>query len=389
MKRVTFLILFALLFGGCASSSKLIQRGHYDAAIEKSVKKLRKKPEKEKEIINLERSYQIVNEQNYERIRFLKREANPRSMEEVMRLYTRMKHRQTLVRTVTPLYLRDRVVQFPYIDYDEEIITARSGAAEYYYNQAVDLMGRNDKMAYREAWQSLARVKDLSGDFRDVNNLMEESRYKGISRALVSVRNHSHLNLPPEYEQQLLTVDPRGLENSWVEFYYSDLDQSIYFDYFVVVNLRNIMISPDQTTQSDRLLRKRVEDGFEYVLDTNGNVMKDTLGNDIKIPKYKNLSCTVIETKQLKTVAIEGDIEIFSERPSRLLKREPVGAATKFEHVSARAVGDREALDEETLKAVDVSPLPFPSNPEMIFRTSDVFRAAIAEALRKNRNFIR
>ncbi len=389
MKRITFLILFALLLGGCASSSKLIQRGQYDAAIEKSVKKLRKKPTKEKEILNLERSYQIANEQNYERIRFLKREANPRSMEEVMRLYTRMKHRQTLVRTVTPLYLRDRVVQFPYIDYDEEIITARSGAVEYYYNQAVDLMGRNDKMAYREAWQSLARVKDLSGDYRDVNNLMDEARHKGISRALVSVRNHSHLNLPPEYEQQLLTVDPRGLENNWVEFYYSDLDQSIYFDYFVVVNLRGIMISPDQTTQSDRQMRKRVEDGFEYVLDANGNVKKDTLGNDIKVPKYKNLVCTVIETKQLKTVAIEGDIEIYSERPSRLLKREPVGAATKFEHLSARAVGDLAALDEETLKAIEVGPLPFPSDPEMVMRTSDVFRAAIAEALRKNRQFIR
>jgi len=389
MKKISWLLLVLLFVYGCASSRKLMQRGQYDAAIEKSVKKLRKRPTKEKEILNLERAYQIANEQDYERIRFLKREANPRNMEEIMRLYTRMKRRQTNVRTVTPLYLPDRVVQFTYIDYDEEIITARSGAAEYYYHQAEDLMRRNDKMAYREAWMSLVRVKDLAGDFRNVNDLMEEARFKGISRALVTVRNHSHLNLPPEYEQQLLTVDPRGLDNSWVEFYYSDLDQSIYFDYYVVVNLRGIMISPNQTSQKDRIVRKRVEDGFEYALDANGNVMKDTLGNDIKIPKFKNLVCTVIETHQLKTVAIEGDIEIFSERPSRLLKREPVGAATKFEHVSARAVGDLDALDEETRKKVELGPLPFPSDPEMIFRTSDVFRAAIADALRKNRSFIR
>ena len=389
MKKISWLFIVVLLLSGCASSKKLMQRGQYDAAIDKSVKKLRKKPTKEKEIINFERAFQIANEQDHERIRFLKREANPRNMEEIMRLYTRMKHRQTNVRTVTPLYLPDRVVQFPYIDYDEEIITARSGAAEYYYNQAVELMRRNDKMAYREAWMSLARVKDLAGEYRNVNNLMDEARYKGISRALVSVRNHSHLNLPPEYEQQLLTVDPRGLDNNWVEFYYSDLDQNIHFDYFVVVNLRGIMISPDQTSQKDRQVRKRVEDGFEYALDANGNVLKDTLGNDIKIPKFKTLVCTVIETHQLKTVAIEGDIEIFSERPSRLLKREPVGAATKFEHLSARAVGDLDALDEETLKAVKVGPMPYPTDPEMVFRTSDVFRAAIADALRKNRNFIR
>src|SRR5690554_573444 len=196
MKRITWLILTALFLSSCASSSKLIQRAQYDSAIQKSVKKLRKNPSKEKEILNLERSYQIANEQNYERIRFLKRENNPRNLEEIMRLYTIMKNRQTLVRTVTPLYLRDRVVQFPYIDYDEEIISARSGATEYYYNQALELMKRNDKMAYREAWQSLARVKEYSGDYRDVNNLMDEARYKGISRALVSVDNHTIFNLP-------------------------------------------------------------------------------------------------------------------------------------------------------------------------------------------------
>ncbi len=389
MKNFTLLLLAVLMLGGCASSGKLIQRGHYDAAIEKSVRKLRKNPEREKEVNNLERAYRIANELDYERIRFLKREANPRNMEEVMRLYTRMKHRQTNVRTVTPLVLRDRVVQFQYIDFDQEIITARSGAAEYYYNQGVMLMSRNDKLAYREAWMSLARAYDLAGNMNNVSELMEEARYKGISRALVSVRNHSHINLPDEYVQQLLTVDPRGLENSWVEFYYSDLDPGIHFDYFVVVNLRSIMISPDQVSNTDRTIRKTVEDGFDYALDQRGNVKKDSLGNDIKIPRYKNLVCMVIETKQLKTVAIEGDIEIYSERPSRLLKREPVGAATKFEHVSARAIGDLAALDEETRKAVEVKPLPFPSDPEMVFRTSDVFRAAIANALRKNRQFIR
>ncbi|NLM93487.1 MAG: hypothetical protein GX168_11140, partial [Bacteroidales bacterium] len=278
--------------------------------------------------------------------------------------------------------------QFPYIDFDEEIISARSGATEYYYNQAVELMKRNDKMAYREAWQSLARVKEYSGDYRDVNNLMDEARYKGISRALVSVDNHTIFNLPNEYKQQLLTVDPRGLDNAWVEFYYSDLDQNVYYDYFVVVNLRQIMVSPDQTTQKDTQHRKRIEDGFEYALDANGNVMKDSLGNDIKIPKYKTIFCTVIETLQQKSVNIQGDIEIFSDNPRRLLKREPIGAATTFEHRSARAVGDRAALDEEALKLVDIGPLPFPSDPEMIILTSDIFRKAIADALRKNRNYI-
>jgi hypothetical protein len=389
MKKITLLFLVLIVLGGCASSSKLLQRGRYDAAIEKSVQRLRKKPDREKEILVLERAYNIANEQDMERIRFLEREGNPRNMEQLVQLYTRLRNRQSLVRTVTPLHLPNRVVQFPYIEYDEQIISARQGAAQFFYNNALGLMQRGDKESYRQAWYELFKVQEYGGNFPDVERLMDEARDKGVSRALVTVQNHSHLNLPNEFIDALLTVDTRGLDNDWVEFYYRDLDESIYFDYFLVVNLRMIGVSPDRTTEKDYMVRKRVEDGFEYALDANGNVLKDSLGNDIKIPKFKTLVCTVIETIQEKDVAIEGDLEIFSERPRRLLKREPLGAASRFEHHSARAIGDLEALDEETLAMVESKPMPFPSEPEMVLRTADAFRLAIAQAIRRNRQVVR
>ncbi|HSV87941.1 MAG TPA: hypothetical protein VLH61_04805 [Bacteroidales bacterium] len=389
LKFTCWVMLLGILLSGCASSSRLIQKGHYDAAIERSVEKLKRNPDNKREILSLERAYRIVNEQNFERIRFLTAEGNPRSLVEIMNLYSRMKSRQTLVRTVTPLNLPDRVVQFPYIDYDERIISARRGAADFHYNRALDLMQRNERMAYREAWYSLALVEEIAGDYRDLKNLLHEAHEKGMSRALVMIQNHTHLNLPEEYQQQLLTVDPRGLENQWIEFYYSDIDERISFDYFILINLRQILISPDQTMQSDHQFKKEVEDGFEYVLDARGNVKKDSLGNDIKVPKYKTLVCVMVETRQLKTISIEGDIEIFSEEPRRLLIRDPVGSASRFEHRSARAIGDLEALDEEAQKLVQTKPFPFPSDVEMILRTSEGFRIAVAGALRKNRNFIR
>ncbi len=389
MKRFYLLIIIALITGACASSSKLLQKGSYDAAIEKSVQKLRKKPGNSKEILVLERAYTIVNEQNNERIRFLEREGNPRNIPEILQLYTRMKNRQSLVRTVTPLQLPDRMVEFQYIDYDDAIIQARGGAADFYYTQAVDLMRRNDKESHRLAWNNLLKVKEYAGDYKDVNHLLEESRFNGISRVLVTVNNRTHLNLAPEFIQQLLTVDARRLDNHWVEYYYKDLDESILFDYYAVINLLVISVSPDQVKENDRVIRKRIDDGFEYVKDARGNVVKDSLGNDIKVPKYRDLFCTLIESTQLKTVAIEGDIEILSENPRRLLKREPLGAFTSFEHKSARAVGDIDALDEDTKKLLESKAVPFPSEPEMIYRTADAMRIAIAEALQKNKKLIR
>ncbi len=389
MYRILLITMIAFLFGGCASSSKLLQRGNYDAAIQKSVRKLLKNPNDHEEILVLERAYNIANEQNSERIRFLKREGNIRNNPEILHLYNLMKNRQTLVRTVLPLYLPDRVIQFPYIDYDEEIIAAQAGAAEYHYNQALQLMNRQEKEAYRLAWENLMLVKEYAGDYKDVNQLAYEARNKGISRVLVTADNRTHLNLAPEFVEQLLTIDPRGLDNEWVEFYYKDLDESLIFDYYVDINLISIIVSPNELVDKDRIVKKNIEDGFEYLLDGRGNVMKDSLGNDIKIPKYKDVFCTVIETHQRKSVNIDGTLDIVSEQPRRLLKREPVGAFTVFEHISARAIGDLRALDEETLLLVEIEPLPFPSDADMIFRTAGVLRTAIAEAIIKNKNFIK
>ncbi len=72
--------------------------------------------------------------------------------------------------------------------------------------------------------------------------------------------------------------------------------------------------------------------------------MKDTAGNDIKLQKFKDITCTLIETQQFKTVEIRGEVEILSMNPERLIQKEPFGATNQFEHSSARAIGDVGAL---------------------------------------------
>jgi hypothetical protein len=389
MRKIIVLISLAAIMTGCASSGKLMQQGRYDAAVEKSVKKLRKNPANENEIRVLERSYMLAMEQNVERINFLNRQNDPRFLDEMIGIYNTMKRRQSLVRTITPLQLTDRMVQFPYVDYDEQIVSLQNAAADFLYNNAIGLMRRNDKESYRKAHQELLKVKQYSHRFTDVDKLLLESKMAGMSLALVMVQNQTHLNLGNEFLNSLLTIDPKGLDSEWVEFHFRDLDEGINYDYYVVVNLRAIEVSPDLSRDTDRMIKKTVNAGFEYVLDANGNVAKDTLGNDIKVPKFKEISCALIETHQQKRARIDGDIEFVSLNPQRLLKKEPVGASSTFDHFSARAIGDLNALDDEMREMVSRKPIPFPNDAEMIFRTAESMRIAIRQGITRNRNFIR
>ena len=389
MKRIMPIIfILTILISGCGSSKKQLERGNYDAAIDKAVKQLRKDPRESKQITILERSYRIANEQDNERIRFLKLEDKPSNWDEIYLVNKRLSDRQALVRTVTPLTSGGRTVDFPYVDYMPEMVAAKRKSADFYYAHGIELMKNGLKESYRQAFYEFVRAKQYVGDYEGIDNKIQESKYLGMSRVFISIQNKSILNFPQEFEQDLLALDLPRLNSEWVEYHTQNLDPDTQYDYFINVNVRNIVVSPDQTMQRDTVVKKEVEDGFNYQLDKKGNVMKDSLGNDIKTIRYKMLQCALIETIQYKACRIEGDIEVIQVSPNKLLKKDPLGAQSNFENISARGLGDIGALSPAQLQRTKSQPVPFPSDIEMVMRCSDALKQAIREAVQSNRRFI-
>jgi len=179
MKNLILIILIGTLLGACASSKKYLQRGNYDAAIKLAVKKLRKKPTKEKEILILEKAYTKANNKNNERLDFIKLEGNPNIWDEVYQIYNSMKIRQSLVNEVLPLQIisTGRMVQFPRVNYDEEIINAKKKAAEYFYTHANQLLAKGDRDNAKRAYLEFKKVKAFYSDYMDVDEKLKESKY--------------------------------------------------------------------------------------------------------------------------------------------------------------------------------------------------------------------
>jgi len=365
-----------------------MQSGNYDAAIARAVEKIRKDKSDIKNIEILDESYKIALEQDNERIRLLKMEGNPRNWDEIYLIYKKMHDRQAMVRTVLPLQSGNRTVDFPYVDYMEEMVSAKNNAADYYYANGRELMKNGTKEAYRQANAEFRRAKEYVGNYEGIDQLIDESRYLGMSRVLVTVDNRSNMNFPPEFEADLLALDLPRLDNPWVEYHTRQLDDEVNFDYIVSVIIKAVAVSPDNTFQKDTLIKREVEDGFQYVLDDNGNVMKDSLGNDIKIKKYKTVQCALIESVQTKECVIDGEVEIVTINPSKVLKSDPLVADSYFEHVSARAIGDEEALGPLEEEKVRSQPMPFPSDIEMVIRCSEALKMGIRSAMERNRRFI-
>lgn len=374
-------MVLALIMAGCGSSKKQLEKGNFDAAIDKAVKDLRRNPNDQKQIATLESAYKVATDQDNERIRFLKMEGKPGNWDEIYLIYKRLYDRQALVKTVPSINLT-------YVDYMQDMVVAKRKAADFYYAHGMELMKTKMKDSYRQAYGEFVRAKEYVGDYEGIDSKITESRYLGISRVLVAIQNKSIIKFPKEFEEQLLMLDLPSLNSDWVEYHTKDLDQNTQFDYYINVNVVNVLVTPDQTTTADSVVKRDIEDGYNYVLDKKGNVMKDTLGNDIKVKKYKTVQCGLVQTLQRKSCRIDGDVEVLQVNPGKVLKKDPIGAQSNFENISSRAIGDLQALSPSQLERTKSKIVPFPTDIDMVIRCSDNLKMAIRGAIQNNRRFI-
>lgn len=389
MKKITTILLAALILSSCGSTTKKLQQGNYDAVIDKTVKKLIRNPDSD-DAAEMDRAYRLANERDLERIRYLVAENNPDNYDEVFNRYNMLKERQRKVRTVTPLQVDGKTYSYDYVDYNAEMIAAKSRAAEFFYQNGRGLLENAlQKQDYRDAYYQLRKASEYSGgQYPDMDALIYDARQKGISRVIVGVANQNAIQLPPQVAEDLISFDTKGLGNDWVEYHFKHLDTSAIYDYEVLVKLLSINVSPDGVKDTDQIFTKKIADGFDYVLDANGNVMKDTAGNDIKLEKFKEITCTLIETHQFKSVEIRGEVEITDLNHIRLIQKEPFGASNSFEHFSARAIGDVGALTEEAFQKTQQEKIPFPSDVEMVMLCTETIKPAIRDAIYNNRQAI-
>ncbi|MEN8156074.1 MAG: hypothetical protein ABFS10_03930 [Bacteroidota bacterium] len=390
MRNILTILLAALFLTGCGSTTKKLQQGNYDAVIDKTVKKLIRNPNAD-DAAMMDRAFHMGNERDLERIRYLVAENNPDNFDEVFRRYNMLKERQRKVRTVTPLQIDGKTYSYEYVDYNAEMIAAKKKAGDFFYDNGKGLLENAlVKQDYRDAYYQLMKASEYSGgQYPNLDQMIHDSHLKGISRVIVEVRNRTPLQLPPQVEEDLISFDTRGLGNEWVEYHFKHVDTGITYDYEVLVKLLSIAVSPDEVKDTDEVFTKKIPDGFDYVLDNNGNVMKDTAGNDIKIKKYKEINCTLIETGQFKAVEIKGEVEILAINPEKLIQKEPFGASNQFEHYSARAIGDVAALTADALAKTEQERIPFPTDVEMVMTCTETIRPAIRNAIYANRQYIK
>jgi hypothetical protein len=388
--RLIFFFLIAIFFGACNTAQRNIESGDFDDAIEIYVRKLRGKRKKQTEHIQaLELAFRKATDRDLRLCEYLADPNRPENWEKINNIHRQMARRQTLIYPLLPLVGKDGYrATFQFVNIERLEQESREKAADYLYTRAEALLRQaeqGDKQSARTAYGVLLDLeRRYFANYRQKDKLLNDARYLGTNHILFDVRNQSNQILPAHVERQVLNISAADLDGEWRRFY-MERNPNVQYDYRVVFEVQRIDFSPERVAERSYCDEREVEDGWEYVLDARGNVMKDTSGNDIRQKRFARIRANVVEVCQTKAARLGGGIVVLDARGNRRLDYRDVATEIRFEHFAATFQGDARALTDQSRARIGSRPLPFPSNEDMLAEAAERLKPDIRSAIRSSR----
>lgn len=386
MKKILLSTLVLILIISCSTSKqieKAVSSGNYDQAISDAIGKLRTNKDKKGKtefIVMLEEAFNKATERDLNTIDYLNKDSNPENYLKIYDMYVGLDNRQERIKPLLPLYINNREVRLDMKDYSNQIIATKDKASQHLYNNASALLKSNNKMDFRYAYNDFQEIENINPNFKDVRQLMDVAHQKGTDFVIVDMKNDTEKVIPSRLETDLLNFSTYGLNNLWTVYHNTPTNQ-VKYDYNMLVNLRQINISPEQIKERQIIKEKQIVDGKRNLLDTNGNVVKDSLGKTIQVDNLKTVRCEYYEFKQFKSVQVTGNVEYVNLNTKQLEDAFPVTSTFVFEHIYATYRGDKRALDTDLLPFLDRRGVPFPTEEQMIYDTGEDLKAQLKQII--------
>ncbi len=373
-KTILFNLIVLFLLSSCSNVKDIQQAvysGNYDQAIDMSIEQIQKKKGKKSAdpyVKLLKEAYDKATARDLAEIDKLSKDTNPEKWQRIYDLYLDLDTRQDKIKPLLPLYLvkENKPVTFTFQNYTDRIINAKNHLVNHLYKKAKILLKSGDKYDARKAYDLLDELDRIDPNYKDVRTLMNVAHNKGMSYALVKIVNETNKIIPKQLSDELLNFSSYGANNFWVD-YHNKKQPGRNYDFTINLKFKQIDITPDQAREKEIIEEKEIQDGYTYQKDVNGNIVKDTLGNPIKIPRMIRVRSKVHLYNQHKEAQVQAVTEIIDNRTGQRVDNFPLQSKFVFDYTYATQQGDKRAIRQEIIEFLDKRPVPFPSNEQMVY----------------------
>ena len=373
-KAVLISMALSLLIacGGVKKTQEAVNTGNYSHAIYSAINNLADNKTKKNHqpfILILEEAFRKNTERELQQIAFLAKDGNPANYEAIYKGYNSLKEIQERIRPLLPLHFAEenRQAEFSFNNYDDEILQSKDALSDYLYDNASQLLGNAiNKQDYRKAYDDFAYLENINPGYSDTRQKMEEAYQRGLDYVKVQLVNETQQIVPDRLEAELLNFNTYGLDDFWTQYHANPL-KDIRYDYEMLVAFKDIRISPEQVQEKQFVREKQIKDGYTYLEDANGNLVKDSLGNEIKVDRLKTVQCSFYQFTQHKAAQVTGQVSYVDLKNRQTLNSYPLSSEFVFLHSYANYNGDKRALDNDLIAMLNLAAVPFPTNEQMVY----------------------
>ncbi|WP_431161755.1 hypothetical protein [Flagellimonas beolgyonensis] len=384
MKKVLLLtaILMLAACGGVKKTQEALNTGNYNTAMNKAIKNLAENKTKkgnQEYITLLEEAFAKNTDRELQEIAFLQNDGNPANLEKIYNKYLQLKNTQERIKPLLPLFINEegREARFDFVNYDNRILNTKDDLSEHLYESASNLLASAKyKADYRAAYDDLKYLQEINPGYRETVAKMDEAYNKGLEYVRVKIGNQTQQIIPERLEKELLDFNAFGIDNFWLQYHTNPL-KNIKYDYAMDVDFMEINVSPERVNETQIIKERQIKDGWEYLLDNDGNVVKDSLGNKIKVDKMRTVTCKFFQFTQTKSAQIGAKVSFTDLRNGQEINSYPLSSQFVFEHIFANYQGDQRALDDDLLVYLNAREVPFPTNEQMVYDAGEDLKARL------------
>ena len=385
VKRILISSLLLISFG-CSPIKKInnnVVSGEYDKAINKTISELKKIKNKKKKI-----QYELILKDIYNRavvnskdkISRFKKDGNPEFFDDIYFEYDKLIKRQNKLKN-----LSSERLNFNFENYDSELINFRYKTSDYFLKISNSFISNNNKFDYRKAYNYLTVIESINPNYLDTRSLIKLCLVKGKDYILLNVLNESKSVLFEDLEKDILNIKGYDLNSTWKSFFTKNDSFEGTYDFYIDLAFKSFIISPERLVQKEGFSEKNIVDGLTYKLDDEGNVMKDSLGNDIKVDKLIKISVKSIESIQSKSAKVLAEIR-FIDKKKNIIDKFPLESEFWFRNRFLEYDGDKRVLTKEQIKLSKNRFMPFPPDEVLIFNNSENIKRKMKRIIYKSFN---
>ncbi|WP_417942110.1 hypothetical protein [Flavobacterium sp. RS13.1] len=391
MQKITLLvsILFLAFSCGVKTTQSLISDGNYDEAINRAVEALKTNKDskgKQDYVYLLEEAFAKAKDRDLRNLEMMEKEKNPANLEIIYNTYVQLNNRQEKIRPILPLKLlkQGKSAQFVFDNYSDQIVNSKNALSKFLYDNAQVLLKSSNKLDARKAYDDLSYLENINPNYKNAKKLINDAQFKGTDFVNVYAVNETNMIIPKQLQDDLLDFNAYGLNDKWT-VYHNVKQKNTHYDYSLILNFREIHISPEQIKEKEFVNEKEIKDGVKTLLDSRGNPVKDSLGRIIKVDNFKKIKIKIFEFRQFKTCQVTAKVDYVDLKNNSLLQSFPVASEYVFENVYSTYTGDKSACDEKYLTYFNKRAVPFPNNEQMVFDTGEDLKAKFKNIILRNK----